>query len=333
MQRIVIDTDAGVDDALAILLALAWPDVQVQAITTVHGNVPVDIATRNVIEILRVAGSRTNVARGCAAPLSGAAVSAREIHGGDGLGGWTRTEPGGPLPLSGLPAQKLIPALAREFPGALALVTIGPLTNAAAALREDPGGFYMLRQIVIMGGTIWEPGNITPVAEFNLFADPEAAREVLRCGVPLVLVGLDVTRKVVLTRERLDRLLGARSDRRARFLRCVCHQLFSFYRTALGADICFLHDPLAVGVALDRSLVETRPMHVDIETSGELTRGMLVAERRQWARKATNVEVCVEVDSERFLANFCERVIAADHAMHSQSEAGGSREKIGDCPG
>jgi inosine-uridine nucleoside N-ribohydrolase len=311
MQRIVIDTDAGVDDALAILLALAWPDVRIMAITTVHGNVPVEAATRNVGEILRVAGGRATVAQGCSVPLDGAPVSAARVHGADGLGGWCETLPAAPLPVGDMPAQQLIPALARQFPGEITLITIGPLTNAAAAIREDPAGFRMLRRVVTMGGTVWAPGNITAVAEFNFFADPQAAREMVGCGVPLLLVGLDVTTRVVLTCERLRKLLAGRSDLKARFLRCICGQLFSFYRGLSGAEIFYMHDPLAVGVALDPSLAETRPMRVEVETQGEWTRGMLVAEQRSWARTGPNAKICVAVDSDRFLSRFCQLVLAA----------------------
>jgi inosine-uridine nucleoside N-ribohydrolase len=208
-----------------------------------------------------------------------------------------------------VPAWKKILLLAREFPGEITLVTIGPLTNAATALREDPEGLRLLKQIVNMGGAVWERGNVTSTAEFNIFADPEAAREIFHSGIPVILVGLDVTLKVIFTRDRLEHLLGDRSDLRARFLRCICDQMFSYYRPRLGGDMFYLHDPLAIGVALDRSLVETQRMSVDIETKGELTRGMVVAERRPWIRTATNVDVCVKVDAERFVSLFCERAI------------------------
>jgi purine nucleosidase len=309
VQRIVIDTDGGVDDALALLLAFAWPDVRIEAITTVHGNVPVEFATRNVNEVLHIAGREVSVAAGCATPLSGLPVFATEVHGHDGLGGWIRTGPEGVVVPESVQAWKKIASLAREFPGEITLVTIGPLTNAAVALREDPKGLRCLKEIVIMGGAVWERGNVTATAEFNIFADPEAAREVVHSGIPVTLVGLDVTHKVEFTRERLELLLGDRSDVRARFLRCICEQMFSYYQARVGREGFCLHDPLAVGVALDRSLVETRRMSVDIETKGELTRGMVVAERRPWVKEAANVDVCVSVDAERFVQLFCERVI------------------------
>ncbi len=310
MRRIVIDTDGGIDDALALLLALAWPEAPVEAITTVHGNVPVEAATRNVYEVLHIAGREVGFFPGCATPLSASPVFAADVHGHDGLGGWVRTTPPCDF-LNRVSAAKKTAALARQFPGEITLVTIGPLTNAAAALREDPEGFRFLRNIVTMGGAVWERGNVTATAEFNIYADPEAAREIVQSGIPLTLVGLDVTHKVEFTRARLEVLLGSRSDLRARFLRCICDRMFSFYLPRVGRDIFYLHDPLAVAVALDRSLVETRAMSVDIETQGELTRGMVVPERRPWVQRPANVDVCVNVDAERFLDLFCELVIRA----------------------
>jgi purine nucleosidase len=177
-------------------------------------------------------------------------------------------------------------------------------------LREDPEAFRLLKEIVVMGGAIEERGNVTATAEFNIFADPRAAREVIHSGIEITLVGLDVTHRVEFTRDRLDSLLGDRTDPRARFVRCLCDQLFSFYRPRLGREVFFPHDPLAVAVALDRSLVETRAMRVDVETAGELTRGMVVVERRPWIQEPANVHVCVKVDAPRFLELFCRRTIS-----------------------
>jgi purine nucleosidase len=317
VQRIVIDTDGGVDDALALFLALSWPDTHVEAVTTVHGNVPVETATRNVREVLHLAGREVDLAEGRATPLttlfskSSTPVSAPHVHGRDGLGGWIHTAPLGAAPPAAISASKAIAARARQFPGEVTLITIGPLTNAAVALREDPEGFRLLKRIVTMGGAVRERGNVTATAEFNFFADPRAAREIVHSGVPLKLVSLDATHQVAFTRERLDRELGNRFDMRARFLRCICEQMFSFYAPLLGQDIFYLHDPLAAAVALDPSLAETQPMSIDIETKGELTRGMVVLDRRPWIQKEVNAHVCVNVDAGRFLDVFCERAIRA----------------------
>jgi purine nucleosidase len=283
VQRIVIDTDGGIDDALALLLALAWPEARIEAIATVHGNVPVESAAHNVSEVLHIADCDVSLVAGCSTPLFASPVFAADVRGNDGLGGWIRTAPPRHA-ANGVSASKTIVSLARRFPGEITLVTIGPLTNAAVALREDPEGFRSLKRIVTMGGAVWERGNVTATAEFNMYADPDAAREIVHSGVPMTLVGLDVTHKVVFTRERLESVPGGRSGLRARFLRSICDRMFAFYRPRLGRDIFFLHDPLAVGVALDRSLVETQRMSVDIETKGELTRGMVVAERRRGFR-------------------------------------------------
>jgi purine nucleosidase/pyrimidine-specific ribonucleoside hydrolase len=308
VQSVIIDTDGGVDDALALLYALACPNVDIEAITTVHGNVPVDAATRNVGEVLRVAGRQVTVARGAAAPLAVAAVTATDAHGDDGLGGWTRLETS-PVPnLDELPAHQLILSRAGQAPGTITLITLGPLTNAALALAQDASGFRLLKQVVVMGGAVWGPGNMTAVAEFNVFADPHAASDVVRSGVPVILVGLDVTRKAVLSREALDAWLGSRSDLRARFLHCITDQMFAFYRSRIGADEFYLHDPLAVGIALDPSLARMLPMHINIETAGELTRGMVVAERRPWAQKPANADVCADIDADRFLERFADLV-------------------------
>ncbi|MBV9764963.1 MAG: nucleoside hydrolase, partial [Acidobacteriaceae bacterium] len=246
---------------------------------------------------------------GSAEPLSGSRVHATHVHGEDGLGGWTARGRVALGRLSEHSASELIVRLARQSPGEITLLLIGPATNAALALRDDPAGFRALARIVMMGGAVFEPGNVTSTAEFNVYADPEAAKEVISSGVTLTMVGLDVTRRVSLTREVLEGELGGRRDARAEFLRCVARQGFSFYKNISGWEGFYLHDPLAAAVALDRSLVQCRRMKVDIETTGELTRGMTVAERRPWIQGGENAEVCVEVDAAKFLGLFTEPVL------------------------
>jgi purine nucleosidase len=313
MQRIIVDTDAGIDDAMALLYALRSPGVRIEAITTVHGNVAVEVATQNIFEILHVSGLKELpvVAQGSAMPLrSGSAhpVTAQEVHGEDGLGGWTKR---GRVPrgaVADAPGAQLILSIARQYPGEVTLVTLGPLTNAATAFREDPAGFRMLKEAVVMGGAVWAPGNITAVAEFNIFLDPEAAHEMLHCGVPATIVGLDVTSEITITPDRVERWLQSRSDLTAEFLECVCGQLFRFYRRLTGSAKLHPHDALAMGVALDRALVRTLPMKVDVETGDGITRGMVVAERREWLKGGENANVCREVHTERFLELFGSRV-------------------------
>ncbi|HET8549736.1 MAG TPA: nucleoside hydrolase [Bryobacteraceae bacterium] len=292
-RRIIIDTDGGVDDALALLYALASPEAQIEAITTVHGNVPLATATRNVFETLSVAGARDmTVAAGAAAPLAGAAITATHVHGEDGLGGWTHSRPVPAQRLHEAPAPRLIGRLARRLPGELTLVTLGPLTNVALASRQEPDGLRQLREIVVMGGAVTVPGNVTATAEYNIYADPLAAREVLRSGIPVVLVGLDVTMKVTLSRDAV-------SAARHSFLYCLCEQLFTFHRSRGRAEQFALHDPLAVGVALDRALVHTDTMKLDVTDSGETTRTAI----------GSQVHVALDVDAGRFLHRFSERVL------------------------
>jgi purine nucleosidase len=303
----------GIDDALALLYLLRSPEVQLEAITTVHGNVPVEQATRNVFEVLSVANQETQpeVARGSGAALERPYVHARDVHGTAGLGGWTIARVHPAFQLSQLPAAELILQMAKKRPGEIRLLLVGPATNAALAFRQNPEGFRLLKDIVMMAGAVWEPGNTTATAEFNVYADPEAAREVLHAGVPITLVGLDVTRRVRLTRQRIETELGNRSDMLAEFLRCITAHGFAFYNSIGEGEGMYLHDPLAAGIVVDSSFVETRRVKVDIETEGELTRGMLVAERRLWKKGGENANVCVYVDSARFMTAFSERVLCA----------------------
>jgi inosine-uridine nucleoside N-ribohydrolase len=309
MHRIVIDTDGGVDDALALLYLVGSPEATIEAVTTVHGNVDVESATRSVLETLSVAGASASVFRGSSQPLEAEPVDAGGAHGDDGLGGWTHGRPLPTMQIADVPAWEAIPRIARLYPGELTLLTLGPLTNVALALREDTEGCRLLKRIVAMGGVTWEPGNMTPVAEFNIYVDPEAARVVVHSGIEITLVGLNVTRKALLTRDRLEEALGDRSDRRAQFLRCVCNQLFAFYGARAGRDLFFLHDPLAAALTLDSSLVETRRAVVDVETRGELTRGMVVADDRVGAVGAGNAVLCTALDSEKFIRMFSRRVL------------------------
>ena len=311
MPRIVFDTDLGIDDALALLYLLNSPEARIEAITTVHGNVPVETATANVFEVLDIAGvtERPPIARGSRTALTGAGPNAIDVHGNDGLGGWTQH---GRVPLGDLleiSADELIVQLARKHPGELTLLLIGPATNAALAWRRDPEGFRQLKDIVAMSGAILEPGNTTAAAEFNAYADPEALAEVIASGVALTLVPLDVTRKAVLTREVVDRHLQGRTDRRAEFLRCITAQGFAFYRKHLAWEGMYLHDPLAAGVVLDPAVVETQRMELTIETQGEWTRGMTLAERRPWRKGNENATVSLQVRAELFVERFCQRVL------------------------
>lgn len=318
---ILIDTDPGIDDALAILLAFGSPEVSVEAITTVAGNVEVDLATHNALRILDVVGPgrRPRVAQGAAAPLVGPLVTAAHVHGDDGLGNVGRClEPDGrlrypdpPRTLEMLDGAGLILETADCFAGRLVIVALGPLTNVALALQRDPARLAQAARIVVMGGAVAVAGNVTPAAEFNIHVDPEAAAEVLASGLAVELVPLDVTRQVVLTRAELAAALARHGGRTARFIEDFTAHGFDF-ETRRGDGAMALHDPLAIGVAVDPSLVTLEALHVAVECQGSLTRGMTVADRRPHRnRPAPTCRAASGVDAPRFLRLFLERVCRA----------------------
>jgi purine nucleosidase/pyrimidine-specific ribonucleoside hydrolase len=325
----LIDTDPGIDDALALLLAFASPEVSVEAITSVAGNVPLDLTAANVHRILEVGAParRPRVARGAAAPLRGPLVTAPQFHGDDGLGGISllrdadgRLAYPGPVPAAapGPPGQSdatdgpgLILEMAERFPGELVVVALGPLTNLAVALERDRRRLAHVKRVVIMGGAIATPGNVTPAAEFNFHVDPEAAAAVFRSGLPLELVPLDATLQVMLRRADLAAALTRHPTPTARFIDDFTNHLFTLGEHRGGEEAFALHDPLAVGVALDPSLVGFEALHVDVEDEGRVTRGASVADRRPIPadeKLPPNCRVAMTVHAERFLELFLARV-------------------------
>jgi inosine-uridine nucleoside N-ribohydrolase len=323
----LIDTDPGIDDALALLLAFASPEVSLEAITSVSGNVPVDLTTANVHRILAVGapGARTRVARGAAAPLRGPLVTADEVHGDDGLGGISllreadgrpRYPAPPPVAVAAIDGPDLIIEMAGRFAGELVIVALGPLTNLAVALERDPRHLSGVARVVVMGGAIAVPGNVTPSAEFNFHVDPEAAAVVFRSGLPLEIVPLDATEQVRLRRGDLAAALARGRSSIARFIDDFTGHLFAF-GDRRGHEGFALHDPLAVGVALDPSLVELEPYHVDVEDEGRVTRGASVADRRRLPpedKARPNCQVAMTVRAERFVELFLARVCAGSPA-------------------
>jgi purine nucleosidase/pyrimidine-specific ribonucleoside hydrolase len=315
--RLLIDTDPGIDDALALLLALGT-GATVEAITTVAGNVPVERATENVFRVLDAATprSRPRVAQGAPAPLKRPLTTAGHVHGEDGLGDLGQfREPDGrpryPSPARSLEmrdAADVILEAAARVGRDLAIVALAPLTNLALALERDAAALRRAGRVVVMGGAVGVPGNVTPAAEFNFYVDPEAAAAVLGAGLPIELVPLDVTRQVVLEPGALEARLRQSPGRLARFLADFTAYAFERWEGVV------LHDPLAVGVALDPSLVGFEALHVAVECEGSLTRGLTLADRRPItpARKAApNCRVATSVEAARFLAFFLERLCPA----------------------
>jgi len=269
-SRVIIDTDPGVDDALALLLAMRSPELKIEGITPVAGNVPLKLTLPNALRMVEVAGrAEIPVAAGGREPLVRRLVTAAYAHGENGLGGAEFPEPKiKPIPES---AADFIRRTVRKYPGEVTLITIGPLTNVGVALRGDPELAAMVRNLVMMGGSL-SGGNITPAAEFNVYVDPEAARIVFQSGLPITMVGLDVTRKTTLTEEHVRRLEAAQnpvSQAAAKIGRNVLeHNRKEGF--LVGPN---MHDPLAVASFINPQLLKYEDYYVDVETEGELTAG------------------------------------------------------------
>lgn len=311
MRHIIIDTDPGVDDALALMLAFSSPELEVEAVTTVVGNVSHEKTHTNALKMLEFLGvCDVPVARGAVRPLLRDPRHAEEYHGKTGLGDAVLPDPA--LKSDPRSAVSLILERSRELGKSMTLVAVGPLTNIASAILVDPRLVDEVAGIVVMGGafgvTPYGHGNATAVAEFNVWHDPEAARIVFSSEIPLTAVGLDVTKHPGnrLTSERF-REIERLGTRRARL---VSELAGSLVRRFSGFS---LHDPLTVAAVVDPSLVKTQRFVVDVETVGELTRGQTVADRRPPHQirggREPNVDVCVSVDGERFLEMFMERVV------------------------
>ncbi len=305
-RRVVLDVDTGVDDALAILLALRSPELEVLGITTVSGNVSVARCTANTLLILEVVEAPDiPVVTGAAAPLARKAFTAAEVHGPDGLGGVTRNYPI-PSRQARQGATEFLLEMADRFPGELTLIATGPLTNLAAAIQRDGGAVRRLQSVTVMGGAIRVPGNVAPTVEFNFAVDPEAASIVLVAGLNLTLVPLDVTEQIILTREAVE---NAGNNRVQAFIREMTAMTMVFHRDVEGFDGMFLHDPLAVGSVVDPSLVRGQAMAVQVERRGELTAGMAVADLRRRSKATPTATVCQNVDVVRFMQIFGQRVL------------------------
>jgi inosine-uridine nucleoside N-ribohydrolase len=306
-QPLLLDVDTGVDDALAVMLALASPEVKLIGITTVSGNAPVEVCTGNTLLVLdRACAPDIPVVRGAARPLAGPPRHAERVHGHDGLGDTTLPRDVARRDCTAGAADFLLSSI-DAWRGELVAVATGPLTNIALALQKDPGRLQGLRRLIVMGGAVGVAGNVTPAAEFNIWADPEAAAQVLAAGLPLTLVPLDVTEQVVLRRETVEGA-AARGPRQA-FVRDITAFAMAFHRREEGLDGMFLHDPLAVAAVLDPTLLGRETLRLAVERRGEHTAGMTLADRRRRRRTGDRVEVCTTVRAERFERLFGERVL------------------------
>ncbi|WP_404863020.1 nucleoside hydrolase [Georhizobium sp. MAB10] len=306
-RKIIIDTDPGQDDAAAILLALASPELDVLGITAVAGNVPLDWTTRNALIICELAGrADVPVYAGAHAPLKRPLVTAEHVHGKTGLDGPLLDEPVGELQDEGA-VDFIIRTLLAEETGTVTLCALGPLTNLALALQKAPEIAGRIAEIVLMGGGFFEGGNITPAAEFNIYVDPEAADVVFRAGVPIVMMPLDVTHKVLTTRARTEAIAALPS----KATRALAEMLVFFERfdeQKYGSDGAPLHDPCVIAYLLRPELFAGRFCNVEIETASDLTRGMTVVDWWHVTDRAPNATVMREVDAEGFFTLLTERL-------------------------
>lgn len=319
-RKIILDTDPGTDDAMAMMLALNSPELDVRAITVVPGNVTatqgLDIALRMVSLAKRC---DIPVAAGAQHPLFQKLITAEFWHGRNGLANIEL--PPSKCKVDGHFASDLIIQMVHAAPHQITLVPVGPLTNIALAVSEDPSIVPLVKEVILMGGSI-SGGNVNAAAEANIYNDPEAAQIVFQAGWPLTMVGLDVGDKTLLSQKYLDQL-GRTHGPVNDFIYAVAKYLIGL-SAQFNSPGTPMYDPLAVGVALDATLVKAPEMHVDVETKGEFTRGETVANRHGYIernvlhgdryviegvdRVTPNAKVCVDVEADRFLQLFVSRI-------------------------
>ena len=307
-RKIIIDTDPGQDDAVAILLALASPeDIDVLGITAVAGNVPLELTAKNARIVCELAGKPdTKVFAGCDAPLQRKLVTAEHVHGKTGLNG-----PKLPDPTMELQDQHgvdfIIDTLRDHDHGTVTLCPLGPLTNIASAFKRAPDIVEKVKEIVLMGGAYFEVGNITPAAEFNIYVDPEAAAIVFRSGVPITVMSLDITHKALVTPERNDafRALGTKVG-------IAVAEMTDFFerfdKEKYGSNGAPLHDPCVTAYLIRPELFTGRHINVEIETISDLTLGMTVADWWGVTKRPKNAMFMGTIDAQGYFDLLTERL-------------------------
>jgi inosine-uridine nucleoside N-ribohydrolase len=311
MQPIILDVDMGVDDALAIMLALQSPEVELLGISTVFGNVPLNQATRNALQVLELMGrDEIPVYVGAGEPLVRKLVYAAAVHGESGLGDAVLPDP------EMLPAGNALDFLIEGIqarPSEVIVVATGPLTNLALVEKKQPGILDQARRVLVMGGALAEAGNITPVSEFNSFADPHAFHQLIKAETNMSLIPLDVTHQLGLAAETIAARLARRDDAVARFIRESTRTVIAFEQEHYNYAGVHLHDPAAVAMGIDSSLFEMETLVLDVETMGDLTTGQVVVDRRPFSdeeeRQGYPVDCAMKVDVDRLMHMFEQRVL------------------------
>ena len=306
-RKIIIDTDPGQDDAVAILLALASPELEVMAITTVAGNVPLPLTSKNARIVCELAGKTdVPVFAGCDGPISRTLVTAEHVHGKTGLDGADLPDPKMPLQTTHA-VEEILHILRREPPGSVTLCALGPLTNIGTVLKRAPDVASRIAKIVMMGGAYFEVGNYTPAAEFNIYVDPEAADIVFKSGIPVTVMPLDVTHKALTTRRRIDAFAALGTP----VGKAVAGWIDFFDRFDMekyGSDGGPLHDPCVIAYLLAPELFEGRHVNVEIETASPLTLGMTVADWWRVTDRNPNATFIGNLDADGFFFLLTERL-------------------------
>jgi purine nucleosidase len=305
-MKVILDTDPGIDDALAFVLLKAMPEVELQAITVTHGNTTVEKCTTNALKLVELLGMQhIPVAIGANQPLVKALSVAEETHGDTGLGHAILPPP--VVTTVQENAANLIIKIVNANPGEITILCIGPVTNLALALLKEPSLRKKIKNVVSMAGAIHYPGNATPSSEYNVFCDPESFDILLRSGIDLTIVPLDVTYQCLFTKDHVARLKGARPDI-AEFIDRSTAFYMEFHAEYQGIQGCAINDPLAAAILVKPELVSFRDYYVDIELHGEFTTAKLSADHFGASGKAANAKVAMEVDVEGFMDFFIERV-------------------------
>jgi len=305
-KRIIIDTDPGVDDALTFLLALASPEIQLEALTITQGNVTVEKGTRNALAVLELLNaSHITVAKGCSLPMVRPLLASDRIHGESGLGEAKLPEPTtNPVPHHAI--DYLIERFLAE-PGEISLFAIGPLTNVALAIRKESRFAGAVKEMVIMGGAIREGGNITPQAEFNVYCDPHAAHVVFHSGIPITLIPLDVTHKCILYSEQIKQL-NKQETSISRFVADATATYINFTKTKTGVEGCALHDPLTLATVIAPELLTFEEHYVDVDISSGPSLGCTFADFYHSTGKSPNMKVALDVRGDEFVELFLQHM-------------------------
>jgi len=308
--KILIDTDPGVDDAMAILFALRSPELEVLGLSAVYGNTDVEYTAQNALRLVELEGNQhIPVAQGAARPLINPLRNkGQQVHGVDGMGGTNPPPPKGKL--QAMTAAQLIIETARAHPGEIVLVPVGPLTNIALALRLEPRLPELVKEVVIMGGVARPPGNASPVGEANIVNDPHAASIVFNAGWKLTMVGLDVTMKTVMTPDYLESIRQAGNPATELIFSILpFYQAFHNQVYGMGGAI-HTHDPSAIAYLINPALYHTQELPVFVETEGHCAGQTVPDPRRQW-EGVPLINVCLEVDPPGVLDLFRQRLTSA----------------------